>query len=66
MNQQVVAATENQFGILEHELGHAFGLDPAGSPGDLMHPDADSRSGNRLSQTELDTVKASPILKSPP
>jgi hypothetical protein len=63
MNQQVVAATENQFGILEHELGHAFGLDHAGSQGDLMYPNADSRSGNHLSQTELDTVKASPLLK---
>jgi len=65
-NLEVIRQTRGRFGLLEHELGHALGLDHTGTEGALMFATAHDRSGNMLSQDELATIRASPLLVAPP
>jgi len=65
-NLSVLKQTQNRFGLLEHEIGHALGLDHTTTQGSLMFESADSRSGNSLSQEEVNAVRRSRLLAADP
>jgi Matrixin len=65
-NLDVLRKTRGRFGLLEHEIGHALGLDHSQSVGDLMFAFSDERSGNRLTAAEIDTVRRSSLLTADP
>jgi hypothetical protein len=52
-------------GVFEHELGHALGLFDVYGPGErgrLMFWEGSSRTGSRLTSSEIITILASPLL----
>jgi hypothetical protein len=65
-NLSVLKQTKNRFGLLEHEIGHALGLDHSTTKGSLMFESADSRSGNSLSADEINKVRRSRLLTAEP
>ena len=65
-NISVLGQTKNRFGLLEHEIGHALGLDHTTTQGSLMFATADSRSGNSLSIDEINIVRKSRLLTADP
>jgi hypothetical protein len=61
-NLSVLKQTKKRFGLLEHEIGHALGLEHTTTKGSLMFESADSRSGNSLSAEEINKVRRSRLL----
>jgi hypothetical protein len=65
-NLRVLKETKNRFGLLEHEIGHAFDLDHTTTEGSLMFERAHDRSSSGLSADEINKVRGSQLLTAEP
>ena len=64
-NQELLTVTKGHRGILEHEIGHAFGLKDSSRANTLMNgivSSDGSDAGTSLSQDELQTITASRLI----
>ena len=64
-NQDLLTVTKGHRGILEHEIGHAFGLKDTSRANTLMNgivSSDGSDAGTSLSQDELQTITASRLI----
>jgi hypothetical protein len=65
-NFQQLKLNKGLWGVLEHEIGHALGLDDQfNKPKGVMHG-VHPRQGNDLTPQELQTIRTSPLLQDRP